>query len=112
MNQLTQVHAVILEEHGDFTFDELCHACGAAQAQLMELVEEALITPSGATAGAPPSTTPGEWHFSGVHVQRATVAVRLQRDLGVNAAGAALALQLMDEINALQGKLRAAGQRL
>lgn len=103
MNTLTQVHAVILEEHGDFSFDELCHACGAAQAQLVELVEEALVTPSGAT--------PGEWRFSGVHVQRATVAVRLQRDLGVNAAGAALALQLMDEINTLHGKLRAAGQR-
>lgn len=102
-----QVSAVILEEHGDFSLDELCHACGAAQAQLVELVEESLITPSGAT----PSAKPAEWRFSGVHVQRAYVAVRLQRDLGVNAAGAALALQLMEEIDALHGKLRAAGHR-
>jgi chaperone modulatory protein CbpM len=33
--------------------------------------------------------------------------VRLQRDLGVNPAGAALALQLMDELEQLRAQLQA-----
>jgi chaperone modulatory protein CbpM len=37
------------------------------------------------------------------------VALGLQRDLGINLAGAALALQLLDEVEALRARLRAMG---
>ena len=36
----------------------------------------------------------------------ARVAVRLHRDLGVNPAGAALALQLMEELDTLRARLQ------
>ena len=39
-----------------------------------------------------------------------TVAWRLQRDLGVNLAGAALALQLLDEVQTLRAQITAATQ--
>ena len=42
-----------------------------------------------------------EW-FTGNQVRRASIALRLQRDLGVNLAGVALALDLLDELNGLR----------
>lgn len=91
----------ILEEAVGLSLDELCHACSAEQAQLVALVDEGVVTPSGAE--------PAGWRFTGVHLRRARVAVRLERDLGVNPAGAALALQLMDELDDLRARLRAIG---
>lgn len=91
---------LILEEQRDLTLDDLCRACSTQAEQLLALVDEDVITPSGA---------PGTWRFTGVHLRRAQVAVRLQRDLGVNPAGAALALQLLDELDALRMRLRALG---
>lgn len=39
-----------------------------------------------------PDQAPEQWRFTGLLLNRAKVAVRLHRDLGVNFAGAALAL--------------------
>ena len=88
---------LILEEQSDLSLDELCRACAVQAEQLLALIDEGVIEPSG--------VAPGGWRFSGVYLRRARVAVRLQRDLGVNTAGAALALQLMDEIEALRARL-------
>lgn len=93
------VHAHVLEDLTGLTLDDLCRACGAPAPLLVELVEEGVITPS-RTAG-------GEWRFTGLHLRHAHVAVRLQRDLGVNPAGAALALQLLDELEQLRAQLQA-----
>ena len=43
-----------------------------------------------------------EWHFSGAALRRARLALRLERDLELNLAGVALALELMDELEALR----------
>jgi chaperone modulatory protein CbpM len=48
-----------------------------------------------------------------MHLQRARVALRLQNDLDVNLAGAALALELLDELDELRARvqrLEAAGR--
>lgn len=65
---------------------------------IVALVDEGVLTPSG--------PTPAHWRFTGVHLHRAGVAVRLQRDLGINLAGAALALHLLDEMETLRAQLR------
>ncbi len=90
---------LIVEEQLDLSLEELCRACGTQAEQLAELVDEGVIVPDG--------TVPEHWRFPGMQLRRARVAVRLQRDLGVNTAGAALALQLMDEIEALRQQLGA-----
>ncbi len=97
--QTTAVHITgfILEDQTELTLDEVCRACAAEAARITELIEEGVLSPVGAG--------PAEWRFTGVHVHRARTAVRLQRDLGVNLAGAALALQLMDELQALRAQL-------
>ncbi|APW37031.1 MerR family transcriptional regulator [Rhodoferax koreense] len=88
----------IHEEQQDLTLADLCQHCRVRTEYVVEMVEEGVLSPEG--------TAPQTWRFTGVHVQRARVAVRLQRDLGVNPAGAALALQLLDEIEALKARLQ------
>ncbi len=51
-----------------------------------------------------------QWRFSGSALQRARTAMRLQRDLGINLAGVALAMDLLDEIEELRGRLRRQNQ--
>ncbi len=98
---LPQLSGIILEELTELTLVEVSRACAVRVDCIVELVEEGVITPIG--------REPHRWRFSGSHMRRATVALRLQRDLGVNLAGAALALQLMDEVEALRARLRVMG---
>ncbi len=88
---------LIVEEQLDLSLEEFCRACGTQAEQLEALVDEGVIAPEG--------SAPEHWRFPGLQLRRARVAVRLQRDLGVNIAGAALALQLMDEIEDLRARL-------
>lgn len=89
---------LVLEEQTDLTLADLCRACATQDDVIMALVDEGVLTPMG--------QTPDYWRFTGVHLHRASVAVRLQRDLGINLAGAALALHLMDEMDTLRAQLR------
>lgn len=92
------VGAFVLEEQTELTLDEICRACTADAVLITALIEEGILHPAG--------DAPAQWRFTGLHLQQAKVAVRLQRDLGVNLPGAALALQLLDELNVLRARLR------
>jgi chaperone modulatory protein CbpM len=80
------------------TLEQLCRACAVQSDFVLSLLEEGVAQP---LAGQQPES----WRFSEVQVRRVSVAWRLQRDLGVNPAGAALALQLLDEIETLRAQL-------
>lgn len=99
--ELSPVGGDIHEEQDDLTLADLCRRCGVHTRIAIEMVEEGVLAPQG--------TEPEQWRFTGVHLQRARVAVRLQRDLGLNPAGAALALQLLDEIDTLRARLQVVG---
>ena len=99
MNKQSSIEGVILEELTELTLAEVCRACATHAENIMDLVDEGIITPRG--------DGPQRWVFTGVHLRRARVGLRLQSDLGVNRAGAALAVQLLEEIDALRAKLRA-----
>ena len=95
---LSALHTgIILEEQTQITLDDLCAACCVQSETIIELVQEGVLTPAG---GEPP-----QWHFTGIHIRRTKTALNLQRDLGVNLAGVALALQLLDEIKMLRTQL-------
>ncbi len=93
----TRLMGYILEEQTQLTLEDLCRACAAQPDLVIALVHEGVLHPLGAA--------PTQWRFTGVHMHRASVALRLQRDLGVNPAGAALALDLLDELSALRAQL-------
>ncbi len=98
---LSVTHSVVVEEDVQFTLVELSRACRADVEQLVALVVEGVLTPSGDAAP--------RWRFSGVTLRRARVALRLKRDLELNAASTALVLDLLDEIEALRSRLRRLG---
>jgi chaperone modulatory protein CbpM len=87
----------VLDERVSLSIDELCRACRVRHEWVLELVEEGILEPQGREYR--------EWHFSGTSLQRARTVWRLQQELGVNLAGAALALDLLDEIVALRARL-------
>lgn len=86
----------IVEEELTLTVEELCQACAVEHERLAELVEQGLLE---LQAG-------GELRLAGDSLRRARVALRLQRDLGVNAAGAVLVVELLERIAALEQRLR------
>jgi chaperone modulatory protein CbpM len=71
---------------------------------IVALVHEGVLEPQGAS--------PAEWRFGAAALLRARRAVRLARELEINPPGVALALQLLDEIQRLEGALGGAGERL
>ena len=91
-------HAVLVENGQTFTLLQLSHICQADSLQLVALVQEGVLTPAG--------DDPPNWRFDGSALRRARTAVRLTRDLELSAAGAALVLDLLDEIEALRSRLR------
>ena len=87
----------IIEEETRLTLRQLCDACAVRAEYIIELVDEGFIEPSGLEKS--------HWCFSGVSIRRVQKAKRLQHDLGINLAGAALALDLIDEIEFLRARL-------
>lgn len=77
---------------------ELCRSCGVRAEWVVELVEEGILEPEG--------SVPARWRFSAVSITRARTAWHLQRDLGVNKAGIAVALNLIEEREALNQLVR------
>jgi chaperone modulatory protein CbpM len=99
-NSETRVHStgVILEEQVELTLAEVSRSCAVHAEYIIELVEEGVLAPIGREQRT--------WRFTGAQVRRASIALRLQRDLGVNLAGVALALDLLDELNSLRSRTR------
>ena len=90
----------VVEESVQLTLVQLCHACDAEPDAVVELVAHGVLDPQGGD--------PRDWRFAGVSLRRSRLALRLIRDLDVNVAGAALALELMARIDQLQALLEAA----
>jgi len=94
---------VILDDAEEITLADLSRACRVHAEWVIELIEEGVIEPRG--PGRP------QWRFAATTVVRVEKARRLQNDLGVNLAGVALALQLLDRIDTLESRLRSASAR-
>lgn len=89
---------IVLDERTEVTITELCHACTSSTDWVLSLVDEGVLEPV--------ATRDDDWRFSGTALRRALTARRLQRDLGVNLPGIALALDMLDEIETLRARLR------
>jgi len=88
----------IFEEYAVLSVDELSRLCAVDRTYIVELVEEGVL--SVATVEAE------RWRFTGTALRRARTALRLQRDLEINLPGVALALELMEELDALRRELQ------
>jgi chaperone modulatory protein CbpM len=102
MSQTPQTtHCVVVEDEVSFSLAQLCQASGAEAEQLIVLVREGVLAPSG--------SGPQDWRFPGPSLRRARKALRLARDFELGLPGASLVMELLDEIDQLRASLRRAG---
>ncbi|MGB5289998.1 MAG: chaperone modulator CbpM [Lysobacterales bacterium] len=84
----------VLEEGYLVTLAELCRSCTVETQTITTLVTEGILDPTGEDVE--------HWRFTISSLKRVKTVIHLQRDLGVNLAGAALALELLDRIAELE----------
>jgi chaperone modulatory protein CbpM len=89
---------ILLDEQAELSLHDLCHACSTSTEWVIELVDEGVLEPIGHEQA--------HWRFSGPSLLRARAAMRMQHDLQINLAGVALALDLIEEIEAMRERLR------
>ncbi len=94
----------IMDDNLAISLAELCRCCSLPAEQVVTMIEHGIVEP------IETHITISRWQFSGDSVLRVQTAIRLKRDLGVNLAGAALALELLDEVKSLRQQV-AASQR-
>lgn len=83
---------------------EFCQCADLPQECLLEIVEHGILEPKG--------PTPEQWLFDANALSMAKRALRLQRDLQLEWAGIALALQLLDELEQLRNENQQLHRRL
>jgi chaperone modulatory protein CbpM len=84
-------HAIVLEQF-ELDVDTLCRASRCSREWVIALVDEGALSPLHAS---------GEWRFDGDALRRARRAAGLLREFELNAAGVALALDLLERIDEL-----------
>lgn len=92
------VVGMVLDETTEITATELCRVCAVEHTLIERLVAEGVLDPIDDQAD--------ELRFHYISVQRTRTVVSLQNDLGVNLAGAALALELLEQIEELRRQVR------
>ena len=84
----------LLEETDLVTLADLCRSCTVETHTVTTLVAEGILDPMGGDVE--------HWRFTVGSLRRVKTVIHLQRDLGINLAGAALALDLLDRISELE----------
>ena len=95
-NEIVPVlRGTVLDEESGLTLD---HSAGSA-------VNERLRHHHGRGGNPrPEGENPATWRFPGTSVTHVRIVVRLQRDLGINLAGAALVLDLLERLARSRGR--------
>ena len=87
------IEAVVFDDQISLTLVELSRACNVHAEWVLELVDEGIIDPL--------RKENIHYHFSAACLKQALAVKHLQQDLGINLAGAALVLDLKQEIDKL-----------
>ncbi len=94
----SELSGPIFDETTEITIVELCEVCSIETKLVDEMIDEGVLE---LTSGHSEKR-----RFPYSSVRRTRTAIHLQRDLGLNLAGAALALELLDRIENLRAQLR------
>jgi chaperone modulatory protein CbpM len=92
---VTEVH---IEEQPELTLMELCSTCEVSPEFIQHLIEHGVIDLDDISELE-------KYKFGTQELRRVRTVVHLQRDLDVNLPGAALALDLLDELEELRSRL-------
>ncbi len=87
------LEGVVLDERFEIGFVEACESLGVPGEAIVRLIEEGLVEVHG--------ESPYAWRFGARDFLRLRSAIRLQRELGLNPEGAALAVELLEALGRL-----------
>ena len=88
----------LFDESARLSIGDLSRMCAVDERHIVEFVEEGVLHVVDIST---------EWRFTGEALRRARLALRLERDLELNLAGVALAVELIEEISQLRRELEA-----
>ncbi|GBE44182.1 chaperone modulatory protein CbpM [bacterium BMS3Bbin10] len=88
----------ILSEDRKLALKDICEHCGLPESKVRAYIQEGVVEVRGDDIA--------RWRFSEVSVVQIQKAHRLEQDLRLNPAGAALALELMSQIEDLKNQLK------
>ena len=88
------IRGALLDDSTEFTLSEICTVCSVPEQLVVEIVAEGIVEPTGSERA--------HWRFTGIAVTRIRRVIRLQQEFEVNLPGAALALDLLEEIERLR----------
>lgn len=96
-NDVIESHVgTVLDDSESVSLIKLSHCCGLPIEEILTMIDYGIIEPLDF------HSSHIRWEFSSSSIVRVKIATRLQRDLEVNLAGAALVLELLDEIKTLR----------
>ncbi len=102
------VAGTALDEDG-LSLDELVRICAVSREWVVERVEDGLLPASGFGSGMTAATDAAIWRFTSRAVWRTRRMHTLERDFDAVPELAALAADLMEELERVRQRLRAAG---
>ena len=76
----------------------ICSSFNISNEMLLDMVSWGIASPSG--------SSPDKWLFSHSDYERIGRAIRFNKDLDINVPGAALALELLDELGRIRNSIR------
>ena len=91
----TILSCTALDETTTYSLHQCCTLCRINAQMIYEMIDEGVISPMG--------DNPQNWCFRATQIKRIQITLRLQQDLRVNLPGAALALDLLEELAELRG---------
>ncbi len=91
------LRAHLLGESDWMAVETLCRVCDLSLDVMTELAELGAVSPRG--------RSPREWQLPATTLPRLRIVARLMHDLGINASGAALAVELIETQRRLERRL-------
>ena len=97
-NDKLQASVELIDDQTISTLADLCRSCSVKAEFIEAMVNQGILEPSGSRGR--------HWCFAASSLRRTRITLHLQQDLGVNLAGAALALDLLEHIDKVESQLR------
>jgi hypothetical protein len=97
-DRITLLQGDVMDDNTQISLAELCRTTQLPAQDIIEYVAYGVIEPLGKEQS--------RWRFESLSLKRVQSAKRLQQDLGINTAGVALALDLLEEVAALRRRIK------